>query len=35
MLHVPALSARGGPKEIFLVNPDELAAAHIADRAAS
>ncbi|HKN27458.1 MAG TPA: hypothetical protein VJY34_06045 [Roseiarcus sp.] len=35
MLHVPALSAPGGPKEVFLVNPDELAAALEADRAAS
>jgi len=34
MLHVPALSVPGGPKEMFLVNPNELAAAHIADRVA-
>ena len=32
MLHVPALSAPGGHKEIFVVNPDELAAALEADR---
>jgi hypothetical protein len=35
MLQVPALSAPGGPIEMFLVNPDELAAAVEADRAAS
>lgn len=33
MLHVPALSALGEHKEVFLVNPDELAAAVEADRA--
>jgi hypothetical protein len=32
MLHVPAMSAPGGHKEIFVVNPDELAAALEADR---
>jgi hypothetical protein len=33
MLHVPALSAPGGGhREIFVVNPDELAAALEADR---
>jgi hypothetical protein len=35
MLHVPALSKPGGQVEIFLVNPDELAAALDADRVAS
>jgi hypothetical protein len=35
MLQVPALSAPGGPTEMFLVNPDELAAAFEADRAAA
>jgi len=35
MLYVPALSAQGGAKEMFLVNPDELAAALEADRAAT
>ena len=35
MLHVPALSApAGGPNEMFLVNPDELAAAFEADHRA-
>ncbi len=34
MLQVPALSAPGGPTEMILVNPDELAAALEADRAA-
>jgi hypothetical protein len=32
MLHVPALSASGGPKQVFLVDGDELAAAADADR---
>jgi hypothetical protein len=32
MLHLPALSAPGGPNEMFLVNPDELAAAVESDR---
>jgi hypothetical protein len=32
MLHVPALSAPGGHKEVFVVNPDELVAALEADR---
>ena len=31
MLHIPALSALGGPNEMFLVNPDELAAVLEAD----
>jgi hypothetical protein len=31
MLHIPALSAPGGPNEMFLINPDELAAAFEAD----
>ena len=35
MLHLPALSARRGPAEMFLVNPDELAAALEADRVAA
>ncbi len=35
MLQVPALSAPGRPIEMFLVNPDELAAALEADRVAS
>jgi hypothetical protein len=35
MLHVPALSGPGGPVEMFLVNPDELAAAFEADRVAA
>ena len=35
MLQVPALSAPGGPIEMFLVNPDELAAALEADRVAA
>lgn len=35
MLQVPALSAPGGPTEMFLVNPDELAAALEADRVAA
>jgi hypothetical protein len=35
MLHVPAISTPGGPVEIFLVNPDELAAALEADRVAA
>jgi hypothetical protein len=35
MLHVPALSEPGGQVEIFLVNPDELAAALEADRVAA
>jgi hypothetical protein len=34
MLHVPALSAPGGRHEMFLVDPDELAAALEADRLA-
>ena len=33
MLHVPALSAPRDHNEVFLVNPDELAAAVEADRA--
>jgi hypothetical protein len=35
MLHVPALSALGGPNEMFLVNPDELAAVFEADHPAA
>jgi hypothetical protein len=35
MLYVPALSEPGGPIEMFLVNPDELAAALEADRVAA
>ena len=35
MLQVPALSAPGGLIEMFLVNPDELAAALEADRVAA
>jgi hypothetical protein len=35
MLQVPALSAPGGPTEMFLVNLDELAAALEADRVAA
>ena len=35
MLHLPALSAPGDISEVFLVNPDELAAAFEADRAAT
>ena len=35
MLQVPALSGPGGPIEMFLVNPAELAAALEADRAAA
>jgi len=35
MLHLPALSAPGGPVEMFLVNPDELAAALETDRVAA
>jgi hypothetical protein len=35
MLHVPALSAPGGTAEMFLVNPDALAAALEADRVAA
>ncbi len=35
MLQVPALSAPGGPTEMFLVNPGELAAALEADRVAA
>jgi hypothetical protein len=35
MLQVPALSAPGGPTEMFLVNPDELAAALEAGRVAA
>ncbi len=35
MLHLPALSAPGGPAEMFLVNPDELAAALETDRVAA
>ena len=35
MLHVPAISTPGGPVEMFLVNPDELAAALEADRVAA
>jgi hypothetical protein len=34
MLQVPALSASSGPTEMFLVNPDELAAALETDRVA-
>lgn len=32
MLHVPALSGSGGPRQVFLVDGDELAAAVDADR---
>jgi len=32
MLHVPVLSAPGGPNQMFVVNADELAAAFEADR---
>ena len=35
MLQVPALSAPGGTTEMFLVNPDELAAALEADSVAA
>ncbi len=35
MLHVPALSALGGLNEVFLVNPDELAAVFEADHVAA
>ena len=35
MLHVPALSAPGGRHEMFLVNPNELAAAFEADHVAA
>jgi hypothetical protein len=35
MLQVPALSEPGGPVEMFLVDPDELAAALEADRVAT
>ncbi len=35
MLHVPALSAPGGLQEMFLVNPDGLAAAFEADHIAA
>jgi hypothetical protein len=35
MLCLPALSAPGGVNEMFLVNPDELAAALKADRVAA
>jgi hypothetical protein len=35
MLYLPALSAPGGVNEVFLVNPDELAAALEADRVAT
>jgi hypothetical protein len=35
MLHLPAVSERGGGGEVFLVDPDELAAALEADGAAS
>ena len=35
MLHIPALSAPGGPNEMLLVNPDELAAALEADHLAA
>ena len=35
MLHLPALSATGGVNEMFLVNPDEFAAALEADRGAA
>jgi hypothetical protein len=35
MLYLPALSAPGGRSEMFLVNPDELAAALEADRVAT
>ncbi len=34
MLHIPALSAPGQRNEVFLVNPDELAAAVTADHLA-
>jgi hypothetical protein len=34
MLHIPALSAPSGRNEMFLVDPDELAAAVKADRLA-
>jgi hypothetical protein len=32
MLHAPAVSAPGGPNQMFVVNADELAAACEADR---
>jgi hypothetical protein len=32
MLHLPAMSARTGANEVFIVDPDELAAAVEADR---
>ena len=35
MLQIPALSGPGGPTEMFLVNPDELAAALETDRVAA
>ena len=35
VLYLPALSAPGGVNEMFLVNPDELAAALEADRVAA
>ncbi len=35
MLHVPAITTLGGPAEMFLVNPAELAAALEADRVAA
>jgi hypothetical protein len=35
VLHIPALSAPGGPNEMLLVNPDELAAALEADHLAA
>ncbi|HKN29587.1 MAG TPA: hypothetical protein VJY34_17560 [Roseiarcus sp.] len=35
MLHVPALSAPGGPSEMLLVNPGELAAVIEADQSAT
>jgi hypothetical protein len=35
MLHMPAISTPGGSVEMFLVNPDELAAALAADRVAA
>jgi len=35
MLYLPGLSAPGGVNEMFLVNPDELAAALKADRVAA
>jgi hypothetical protein len=35
MLHVPAISTPGGSVEMFLVNPDELAAALASDLVAA